>query len=316
MRRIWYVGLAFALFALMGNPTASFALSWPVESVGDSGPNVYSIQHLLNAHGHALTADGQFGSTTESKVKSFQSSKGLTADGVVGPATWEALVITVRSGSSGEAVKAAQRQLNKYGYNLTVDGAFGAGTDSATRDYQSKHALTADGIIGPATWSSLTSGSSGGGTSRAQLAATIRDSSRITLLTFHVSGISDSPSTARQNIVDTANGLPAKTSSYSDVGRTNVYLSTSMLNTMVKLANSYGFTYRVTAIAGGDHSSTSRHYAGVAFDVDMINGSGFSSRTTAVSSFMQRCRDNGATEVLGPGDAGHSTHIHCAWPRP
>lgn len=316
MRRIWYAALALALFALLGNPTASFALSWPIESIGDSGPNVYSIQHLLNARGFTLTADGQFGSTTESKVKSFQSSRGLTADGVVGPNTWEALIMTVQSGSSGEAAKAAQRQLNKYGYALVVDGAFGSASVSATRDYQSKHGLTADGIIGPATWSSLTSGSSGGGTSRAQLAATIRDSSRISLLTYHVSGISDSASTARQNIVDTANGLPAKTSSYSDVGRTNVYLNTTMLNTMVRLANSYGYTYRVTAIAGGDHSSTSRHYVGVAFDVDMINGSGFSSRTTNVSNFMQRCRDNGATEVLGPGDAGHSTHIHCAWPRP
>ncbi|HEY0737152.1 MAG TPA: peptidoglycan-binding protein [Herpetosiphonaceae bacterium] len=316
MRRIWYAALAFALFALLGSPTASFALSWPIESVGDSGPNVYTIQHLLNARGFTLTADGSFGPTTESKVKSFQSSKGLAVDGVVGPNTWEALIIVVKSGSSGEAVKGAQRQLNKYGYNLAVDGSFGPATDSATRDYQSKHGLVVDGSIGPATWSSLTSGSSGGGTSRAQLAATIRDSSRITLLTYHVSGISDSPSTARQNIVDTANGLPAKTSSYSDVGRTSVYLNTTMLNTMVKLANTYGYTYRVTAIAGGDHSSTSRHYVGVAFDVDMINGSRFSSRTTNVSNFMQRCRDNGATEVLGPGDAGHSTHIHCAWPRP
>ncbi|HEY0607546.1 MAG TPA: peptidoglycan-binding protein [Herpetosiphonaceae bacterium] len=316
MRRIWYAALAFALCALLGSPTASFALSWPIESVGDSGPNVYSIQHLLNARGFTLTADGAFGPTTESKVKSFQSSRGLTADGIVGPNTWEALIITVQSGSSGEAAKAAQRQLNKYGYALAVDGAFGPASVSATRDYQSKHGLTADGIIGPATWSSLTSGSSGGGTSRAQLAATIRDSSRVALLTYHVSGISDSASTARQNIVDTANGLAAKTSSYSDVGRTSVYLNTTMLNTMVKLANTYGYTYRVTEIAGGDHSSTSRHYVGVAFDVDMINGSGFSSRTTNVSNFMQRCRDNGATEVLGPGDAGHSTHIHCAWPRP
>ncbi|HEX6290500.1 MAG TPA: peptidoglycan-binding protein [Herpetosiphonaceae bacterium] len=313
MRRILYIAFGLALFALLSAPTTTFALSWPTHRLGDSGANVFTIQHLLNAHGYTLTADGYFGDITHNQVRSFQWSRGLVDDGIVGPNTWEALVLTVRYGDSGEAVKAAQRQLNKYGYGLTVDGVFGPGTDSATRDYQSKHGLDQDGIIGPATWSSLTSGGASG---RAELAAQIRNNSRISLLTSHPSGVYDPESTAYQNIVDTSNGLAAKTSSYSDVGRTYVYLSTSMLSTMDKLANTYGYTYRVTEIAGGDHSSTSRHYVGVAFDVDMINGSKFSSRTTTVSNFMQRCRDNGATEVLGPGDAGHSTHIHCAWPRP
>jgi zinc D-Ala-D-Ala carboxypeptidase len=316
MRRILYTILGFALFALLSAPTVTFALSWPTHRAGDSGANVFSIQHLLIAHGYTMTADGYFGNITDTNVRSFQSSRGLTSDGIVGPTTWEALVITVRYGDSGEAVKAAQRQLNKYGYNLTVDGIFGSGTDTAARDYQSKHGLTADGIIGLGTWSSLTSGGTSSGGTRAELAAQIRNNSRITLLTTHPSGVSDSASTAYQNIVDTANGLPAKTSSYSDVGRTSVYLGTAMLDTMNKLATTYGYSYRVTEIAGGDHSSTSRHYVGVAFDVNMINGATFSSRTTTVSNFMQRCRDHGATEVLGPGDAGHTTHIHCAWPRP
>jgi len=316
MRRIIYIALGLTLFALLSAPTVTFALSWPTHRAGDSGANVFSIQHLLNARGYAVPVDGYFGNITDSNVRSFQSSRGLTSDGIVGPATWEALVITIRYGDSGEAVKAAQRQLNKYGYNLTVDGIFGGDTDTAVRDYQSKRGLTVDGIIGMGTWSSLTSGGTSSGGTRAELAAQIRDNSRITLLTSHPSGVYDPQSTAYQNIVDTANGLPAKTSSYSDVGRTSVYLSTAMLDTMNKLANTYGYSYRVTEIAGGDHSSTSRHYVGVAFDVNMINGATFSSRTTTVSNFMQRCRDHGATEVLGPGDAGHTTHIHCAWPRP
>jgi hypothetical protein len=29
---------------------------------------------------------------------------------------------------------------------------------------------------------------------------------------------------------------------------------------------------------------------------------------------MQRCHALGATQVLGPGDPGHATHVHCAWP--
>jgi peptidoglycan hydrolase-like protein with peptidoglycan-binding domain len=61
-------------------------------------------------------------------VKSFQQSKGLTVDGIVGNQTWEALIITVQNGSTGDAVRAVQRQLNTRGYGLTVDGVFGSAT--------------------------------------------------------------------------------------------------------------------------------------------------------------------------------------------
>ncbi|MDP9315421.1 MAG: peptidoglycan-binding protein [Chloroflexota bacterium] len=308
--------LLVVLISLFGiaTPTSAGTAYWTTEREGNVGPNVKAVQFLLRQRGHSLTADGHFGSITKSAVISFQKANGLTADGIVGSNTWSKLILTVREGNSGEAVKAAQTLLVKNGRSVTVDGAFGPATKSATISFQQAHALTADGIIGPNTWQHLVgSGNSSGSTTRAQLGAQIRDNSRIHLLTSHVSGIYDPGSTASANIKDTANGLRAKTSSYSDVGTTNVWLDTRMLNGMLKLANSY--TFRVTAIAGGDHSSTSRHYAGLAFDVDMINGSTFSSRTTTVSNFMQRCRDLGANEVLGPGDTGHSRHIHCAWPR-
>ena len=38
------------------------------------------------------TADGDFGPTTEKSVKSFQAQKNLTADGIIGAATWKALL--------------------------------------------------------------------------------------------------------------------------------------------------------------------------------------------------------------------------------
>ncbi|MFP7254664.1 peptidoglycan-binding domain-containing protein [Terribacillus goriensis] len=40
-------------------------------------------------HGYKLALDGIFGSRTEAALKSFQKSKGIAADGVAGPNTYE-----------------------------------------------------------------------------------------------------------------------------------------------------------------------------------------------------------------------------------
>ena len=148
---------------------------------------------------------------------------------------------------------------------------------------------------------------------RTELADKIKDNSRIYLSTSHPSGISDPGSTARQNILDTSDGKKARTSGYSDVGTTYVWLHPNMLDCMDKLEGVYGYSYSVSEIAGGDHSAGSYHYAGTAFDVYTINGIGVSSSNPYWSTFNQRCRDMGSIESLGPGDAGHDTHVHNAW---
>lgn len=66
----------------------------------------------------------------------------------------------VSYGSRGEDVSELQRQLNNNGYNLEVDGVFGARTQEAVRDYQSKNGLAVDGIVGVNTWGALTGGAS------------------------------------------------------------------------------------------------------------------------------------------------------------
>lgn len=63
----------------------------PTLKKGDTGDAVTYLQTLLGDVGETLTADGKFGTKTEKAVMDFQRLYGLTVDGVVGPATWDAL---------------------------------------------------------------------------------------------------------------------------------------------------------------------------------------------------------------------------------
>lgn len=60
---------------------------------GDSGEQVKTLQCLLNTyHGAELTVDGDFGNGTRAAVRNFQRKNDLSADGVVGNKTLEALL--------------------------------------------------------------------------------------------------------------------------------------------------------------------------------------------------------------------------------
>ncbi|GAA2387940.1 hypothetical protein GCM10010420_08860 [Streptomyces glaucosporus] len=65
---------------------------------------------------------------------------------------------TLRSGSTGAQVKAAQHLLNQNGFDAgAVDGVFGAATEGAVRAFQRNRGLTADGAVGARTWTALLS---------------------------------------------------------------------------------------------------------------------------------------------------------------
>ena len=68
---------------------------------------------------------------------------------------------TIRSGSSGGAVKGCQQFLRCAGYSSIVgaaDGSFGAKTTAAVKAYQRAYDLEVDGIVGINTWSSMNDG--------------------------------------------------------------------------------------------------------------------------------------------------------------
>jgi peptidoglycan hydrolase-like protein with peptidoglycan-binding domain len=148
--------------------TATALQPWPVLRQGANSAwprvTVRSLQYLLVAHGAKLTVDGVFGPRTRLAVVAFQRARHLTANGVVGAATWRALLVTVKLGSTGPAVRAVQDQANfrnlRDGRSLVVDGRFGPKTAAWVRGFQ--HAIAqeiprfpVDGIVGPLTWQAL-----------------------------------------------------------------------------------------------------------------------------------------------------------------
>jgi peptidoglycan hydrolase-like protein with peptidoglycan-binding domain len=145
-------------------------LGWPVLREGKNAvwppATVRSLQYLLDAHGARLAVDGSFGPRTKAAVIAFQRARRLPADGVARAATWQALVVTVRLGSRGYAVRAVQDQANfrnlKDGHSLTVDGIFGPRTQAWVVGFQKAMrtmvpGLTVDGIVGTQTWAALVS---------------------------------------------------------------------------------------------------------------------------------------------------------------
>lgn len=158
--------------------TTSYALtSHPTLRLGSRGSAVVDLQNRLRAAGfNPGPSDGIFGNGTLAAVKAFQRSRGLSADGVVGPNTWGKLNTsapssggstgsgpTLRRGARGSAVTALQNRLNQLGFNCgAADGDFGAKTDAAVKAFQRSRGLSADGVVGPKTWAKLGITVSGG----------------------------------------------------------------------------------------------------------------------------------------------------------
>ena len=131
---------------------------WSTVGLGVDAQVVSGIQYLLKARGHNVVVDGQYGPATAAAVTAFQTGAGLGADGIVGPQTWPALVISTHAGSTGDAVRAVQQfgLVSSPGLPpLVIDGSYGPVTTERVRDFQRSWGLTIDGQAGPETWSFL-----------------------------------------------------------------------------------------------------------------------------------------------------------------
>jgi hypothetical protein len=78
--------------ALAWPPATTPRPDWISIAKGNKGDLALWAQMRLKAAGARITADGDFGTATRTAVISFQNARGLTANGVIGQATWKALL--------------------------------------------------------------------------------------------------------------------------------------------------------------------------------------------------------------------------------
>lgn len=178
-------------------PIRGYQPSYPGEAlrVGSRGPNVVQAQVILNRVSQNYPAipkinpvDGIFGTQTENAVRAFQRIFNLTADGIIGKATWYQLVRlyvgvnrlselesegqtfyavnwqyqnVLQEGSRGEKVRTLQYMLSVLAEFISsiprvrIDGIFGQETANAVAAFQRFAGLTANGAVNEATWDAL-----------------------------------------------------------------------------------------------------------------------------------------------------------------
>jgi N-acetylmuramoyl-L-alanine amidase len=143
--------------------------------LGDRGPAVAEIRARLSAlallgdhPGPHDFEDAVFDTDVDSAVRHFQQERGATADGLVGPITWQlldearwrlgdrVLTYSVSHLICGDDVAALQRKLLELGFDSgREDGIFGRQTAGALTAFQRESGLVADGVCGPSTYRAL-----------------------------------------------------------------------------------------------------------------------------------------------------------------
>lgn len=87
----WHIHLSFHRDSENRDKVILFRLFFEPELFTGDSPEVRLWQERLNAHGFPVTIDGFMGPETDEAIRTFQRTKGLHADGVVGEATLAAL---------------------------------------------------------------------------------------------------------------------------------------------------------------------------------------------------------------------------------
>lgn len=115
---------------------------------GSSGDEVIQIQNKLKQWGYYNGAiDGSYGSKTYQAVKNFQAKNGLTADGVAGMKTLEALGISTKKTTANNNVNLLARAISGEARGESYEGQVAVGAVILNRVNSSKFPNTLAGVI-------------------------------------------------------------------------------------------------------------------------------------------------------------------------
>ncbi len=163
-----------------------------VLSLGSSGVGVSNLQYYLNYLSAfydtipPVSIDGAFGPSTQTAVIDAQRTFGLTPDGVVGEATWNAIYdayigivstipqqyvdgntvpfpgVILSVGAESDSVRLLQEYLNFISDYypeippVNPTGYFGYRTQESVAAFQRLYGLNPDGVVGPVVWNGIT----------------------------------------------------------------------------------------------------------------------------------------------------------------
>lgn len=191
--RSYYGNVETVLNAPIRGNTASYP-GVPLRT-GSTGANVVVVQSAINRISQSYPAvpkipvvDGIFGPKTEASVRAFQEIFGLSADGIVGQATWYQIVRlytavnalselrsqgqrfyaiewsppnSLQVGDSGDKVRHLQYMLQTLSsfipeiQPVTIDGIYGPGTRASVLSAQRRFRLPETGTVDANTWNQI-----------------------------------------------------------------------------------------------------------------------------------------------------------------
>lgn len=135
---------------------------------GDRSEKVADVQARLRGLGFRIEDESAtFGDSTHVAVRTFQQTRGILVDGIVGPQTWQHLVeASWRLGDRtlyvkfppmrGDDIVTLQTRLNALGFDAgREDGIFGPLAHEAVRGFQKEYGVLEDGMFGRRTLEAL-----------------------------------------------------------------------------------------------------------------------------------------------------------------
>ncbi len=175
--------------------TAEYSYPGTPLSIGDTGNDVLTIQQQLmriRENYPAIpiipTVDGNFGSSTDQAVKTFQEIFDLNIDGIVGKSTWYKIsyiyssvtklseviaegesdifsenvpTITIGVGDTGNYVLLLQKLLNYVSIfypsvqSVNEDSIYGLMTENSVKEFQKTFGVNQSGIVTPSLWQTI-----------------------------------------------------------------------------------------------------------------------------------------------------------------